>query len=105
MLEVRVRKDYFGGYPLANHKSAEKRARQSTRKNAVNTKRKGVVRTAEKSLIKALIAKEAKAIPELLKSFTKQVSKAVNKGVYKKETASRHIARLSKRAQAILSAK
>ncbi len=37
---VRFIKDYFGGYPLANHKSAAKRARQTIRKTIVNSARK-----------------------------------------------------------------
>lgn len=89
---------------MANHKSAEKRARQSTRKNKVNSKRKAVVRSAEKGLVKALTAKNVKDLPSLLKAFTAQVSKAVNKGVVRKETASRHIARLSKRVHTALTA-
>lgn len=92
--------DYCGGYPLANHKSAAKRARQAVRKTAVNNARKSTVRTVEKKLIKAIQAKDVKALPELVKSFTSQVMKAAKTGAVKKETASRKISRLSARATA-----
>lgn len=87
---------------MANHKSAAKRARQSVKRNAVNTSRKNSVRTHEKNLVKALTAKDAKSLPELLKTFTSQMMKAAQRGIFKKETASRRIARLSTRVQALL---
>lgn len=83
---------------MANHKSAAKRARQAVRKNKVNTSRKNTVKTSEKSLSKALAAKDVKAIPELLKAFTSQIMKAAQRGIFKKESASRKIARLSTQA-------
>lgn len=83
---------------MANHKSAAKRARQTVRKTAVNNARKSTVKTHEKNLIKAIIAKDVKALPELLKKFTSQVMKAAKTGVIKKETAARKISRLSTRA-------
>lgn len=94
---------YFEGDPLANHKSAAKRARQAIRKNKVNTSRKNTVRTFEKSLAKALASKDAKTLPELLKAFTSQMMKAAQRGIFKKEAASRKIARLSTRVNKALS--
>lgn len=89
---------------MANHKSAAKRARQSVRKNKVNTSRKSSARTGEKDLVKALTAKDAKALPTLLKEFTSRMMKAAQKGAFKKETAARKIARLSKKvSQAVAS--
>lgn len=87
---------------MANHKSAEKRARQSVRRNKVNTARKSTVRTSEKGLVKAILAKDVKALPALLKEFTAEMMKAAKTGAFRKETASRKIARLSKKAQALL---
>lgn len=83
---------------MANHKSAAKRARQTVRKTTVNNARKSTVKTHEKNLIKAIIAKDVNALPELLKKFTSQVMKAAKTGVIKKETAARKISRLSTRA-------
>lgn len=87
---------------MANHKSAAKRARQSVRKQAVNSQRRSSVKTHEKNLLKALDAKNLKDIPALLKNFISQTAKAAQKGVFKKETASRKIGRLSARASALL---
>ena len=87
---------------MATHKSAEKRSRQSARKNKVNTSRKNAVRTHEKSLVKALVAKDTKTLPELLKTFTSQVMKASSRGLFKKQTAARKIGRLSARVQQIV---
>lgn len=93
---------YFEGVPLANHKSAAKRARQAVRKNKVNTSRKNTVRTFEKSLTKALTGQDKKALTELLKEFTSQMMKAAQRGIFKKEAASRKIARLSSRVQKVV---
>lgn len=80
---------------MANHKSAAKRARQSVRRNTVNSRRRSSVRTFEKSLAKALTEKNVKALPELLKNYTAEMMRAAAKGVFKKETASRKVSRLS----------
>lgn len=90
---------------MANHKSAAKRARQSVRRQAINSTRKSVVKTAEKNLVKAIAAKDLKAVPELLKNYVAQIYKAAQKGVLKKETASRKVSRLSTKAGQTLSAK
>jgi len=88
---------------LANHKSAAKRARQSTRRTAVNSKRKNSVRTEEKKLVKALEAKNTAELPALLSTLTSKLMKAAQKGVFAKNTASRKIGRLSARVNALLS--
>lgn len=87
---------------MANHKSAAKRARQATRRTAVNSKRKGAVRTEEKKLIKAIEAKSTSELPALLSSLTSKLTRAAQKGVLAKNTASRKIGRLSARVQALL---
>lgn len=90
---------------MANHKSAAKRARQSVRKNKVNTSRKSSARTGEKDIMKALTSKDAKSLPALLKEFTSRMMKAAQKGAFKKETASRKIARISKKVSEIVATK
>lgn len=89
---------------MANHKSAAKRARQSVRKNTVNSQRKSTVRTHEKTLLKALSEKKVKEVPEFLKAYISQMAKAAQKGVFKRETASRKIARLSSRVNEFIQA-
>ena len=96
---------HYGGYTLAQHKSAAKRARQAVRKNKVNTDRKSKVRTGEKSLLLALKKKDVKVIPTLLSYYTSLMMKAAQKGVFSKTTASRKIARLSVQVQKALTAK
>lgn len=105
MLTPYIRLIIYGGYPLAQHKSAAKRARQAVRKNKVNTNRKSKVRTGEKSLMTALKKKDAKAIPALLSYYTSQMMKAAQKGVFSRTTASRKIARLSAQVHKALGTK
>lgn len=90
---------------MAQHKSAAKRARQSIKKNAVNSSRKSKVRTGEKNLLSALKKKDLKLVQELLSSYTSQMMKAAQKGVFNKMTASRKIARLSAQVHKALTAK
>lgn len=90
---------------MANHKSAAKRARQTTRRNAVNTRRKSTVRTSEKGLLKALTDKNLKDLPQLLKDVTSEMMKAASKGALRKETVSRKIGRLSARVHQVLGTK
>lgn len=88
---------------MANHKSAAKRARQNIRRAAVNSATLNSVRTVERKLRQAVAAKDAKQVPELLSAYVRRVSKATNKGVIKRETAARKMARLSTLAQPHLS--
>lgn len=89
---------------MATHKSAEKRARQTIRKNSVNSARRSKVRTAEKKLLKAITALDLKAVPQLLKEYTSEATRAVSKGVFKKQTISRKIGRLATKAHKTVSA-
>lgn len=86
---------------MANHKSAEKRARQSVKRQAINSRTIAAVRTAEVKLRKALAAKDAAAVPALLITFKSRIDKAAQKGRLTRETASRKIARLSKQVSAL----
>ena len=90
---------------MAQHKSAAKRARQAVKKNAINSARKSKVRTGEKNLLVALKSKDTKLVKELLSSYTSQMMKAAQKGVFNKTTASRKIARLSAQIHKALGAK
>lgn len=81
---------------MANHKSAEKRARQSLKRNARNTQVKNSVKTLEKRVMKALNEK-SKELPELLKAYVSRAMAAVSKGALRKETVSRKIGRISSR--------
>jgi len=81
---------------LANHKSAEKRARSSKRKNVINTKTLSGVRTVEKKLRKAVSAKQKDESTKILAQFESVIAKAAQKGRIHYRTASRKIGRLAK---------
>ncbi len=86
---------------MANHKSAEKRARQNEnrrmRNKAVKTRVKSVVR----SVREAVGAKATDTMPSSLKAAQSAIDKAVKKGVLHKRTAARKISRLVKLSKAV----
>jgi small subunit ribosomal protein S20 len=86
---------------LANHKSAEKRARSSARRNAINAKTMSSVRTLEKKVRKTITAKEKDEAGKALTAFASKIQKAAQKGRIPRRTASRKISRLSKAVSAI----
>ena len=84
---------------MANTKSAKKRILQTRKKTEFNRFIKSRVRTKIKkifSLIKSNNYDEAKLN---FLSFESDVSKAMSKGVFKKNTASRLVSRLSKKVK------
>lgn len=89
---------------MANHKSSEKRARQTLVKTARNNQTKKTVKTAERKLVDAITAK-AKDAETTLREVTSRIMKAVSKGALTKQTASRKISRLSKRVAQITASK
>lgn len=86
---------------MANHKSAEKRARSSARRNVINAKTMGAVRTVEKKLRKALVGKNKDESAKTLIEFTSVIAKAAQKGRMPARQASRKISRLSKQVSAL----
>jgi small subunit ribosomal protein S20 len=83
---------------VANVPSAEKRNRQRIKRRARNQAAMSKVRTYVKKVTTAVTGGEAKAA-ELLKEAIQVIDKAAQKGVIKRETASRKISRLTKAAQ------
>jgi small subunit ribosomal protein S20 len=84
---------------VANVPSAEKRNRQRLRRRARNLTQISRVRTYVKRVLASLSAKDGKA-GQHLKDAIKVIDKAAQRGVLKKETASRKISRLTKQVQA-----
>lgn len=86
---------------MANHKSAEKRARQTK----VRTERNRFYRTRIKNLTKAVrVAVEAgdkEAATTALKDVNKNLHSYATKGILKKNTAARKISRLAKLVNSI----
>ncbi|MFK0328428.1 30S ribosomal protein S20 [Campylobacter coli] len=80
---------------MANHKSAEKRARQTNKK----TERNRFYRTRLKNITKAVREAAAKndknAANEALKIANKSIHAMASRGFLKKQTASRRVSRLA----------
>lgn len=86
---------------MANHKSAEKRARQAIRRNKRNTATEASVRTWEKKLRTAIAGGDAAAAKTILSGYMSKITKAATKGVVHTKTASRKIARIAARIEKI----
>lgn len=80
---------------MANVPSAEKRNRQRIRHRQRNLMHLTKVRTYVKKVQAALVAGDGK-VADLLKEAVKLIDKAAQKGVLKRETASRKISRLTR---------
>jgi len=85
---------------MPNHKSAEKRMRQSERRRQINKSNRTRVRSSIKKLRGALQTGNAREVGELLAPTISTIDKAVQKGVLHKNAASRHKSRLTLRANA-----
>jgi len=87
---------------MANIKSAKKRINQNSKRSELNKNRKSKIRSSIKKIHSTPLDKKNK--DKLNKNFLKvesELAKAVNKGIYKKNTASRLISRLSKKIKSI----
>jgi small subunit ribosomal protein S20 len=86
---------------MAQHKSAEKRARQTKKRTDVNRARRSTVRTAVKKLETAISGGDKAAAQAALKAAQPELDKSVSKGVVKRGTASRKLSRLNARVKAM----
>jgi len=83
---------------MPNHKSAEKRVRQSERRRVVNRTNRGKLRTSIKKFRSTLKAGDAGQVTALLPQTVSEIDKAVQKGVLHRNAAARHKSRLTARA-------
>lgn len=81
---------------MANHKSAEKRVRQTAKRNAINRSNRGELRTKIKGLRAAIARNDKELSSESLGSTVSLIDKAVNKGLIHKNTAARYKSRLTR---------
>jgi small subunit ribosomal protein S20 len=81
---------------MPNHKSAEKRVRQSARRRDINQGHRTRLRGSIKKLRTAL-ASNPKESAALLPTTVSEIDKAVQKGVLHRNTAARHKSRLTVR--------
>jgi small subunit ribosomal protein S20 len=86
---------------MANHKSAEKRARQSEKRNLMNRRNRSRLRTAIKSLRSALAGGDTATAQELLPKTISLIDKSVQKGVLHRNAAARHKSRLTGKVNTI----
>jgi small subunit ribosomal protein S20 len=80
---------------VANIKSAEKQNRQRIKRQARNTAQKTAMRTAVKRVRAAIGKKKTADAQKALLSAIKAIDRAASKGVVKRGTASRSVARLT----------
>lgn len=81
---------------MAQHKSAEKRARQADRRRARNRAITSALRTRVKAVREAIASGDRAAAAARLHEAEKALRQAATKGVLKRETASRQVSRLAK---------
>jgi len=86
---------------MANHVSALKRARQTSKRTAVNRRNLTRVRHQIRAMRRALKANDAAAANTLLPVTIGVIDRAARKGVLKKNTAARYKSRLSGRVNAL----
>ena len=82
---------------MANHFSAVKRARQTTKRTDENRANTTRLRTALRKLRQALETGDAKQAKEVFGNTVSMIDKAVKKGIIHKNTGSRYKSRLSAR--------
>jgi small subunit ribosomal protein S20 len=80
---------------MPNHKSAEKRVRQSERRRLINRNNRTKLRTSIKKLRTALQGGDAKSAEGLLPVTVSEIDKAVKKGALHRNAAARHKSRLT----------
>ena len=80
---------------MANHKSSEKRAKQTVKKNTRNKLQKSILKTVQKKVLAAIAAGKKDEATTLLKTLQSAASKLASKGIIKKENAARKTSRLT----------
>ncbi len=86
---------------MANHKSAEKRARQTERRTAVNTNRRSRVRNFIKKVEEAIAAGDKKAATAALREAQPEIQRGATQHIVAKNAASRRVSRLNARIKAM----
>jgi small subunit ribosomal protein S20 len=86
---------------MANHFSALKRARQTTKRTSRNRANTSRLRTTLRDLRESLAKGDKAATEEVFRSTVSALDKAVQKGVLHNNTASRYKSRLNARLNAL----
>lgn len=80
---------------MANHKSAEKRNRQTPKRRARNLRYLSTMRTYMKRVRTALAAGDLESAAKVMPQALTAIAKAAGNGVIHRNTASRYTSRLS----------
>ncbi|MBS91487.1 MAG: 30S ribosomal protein S20 [Rickettsiales bacterium] len=86
---------------MANIKSAKKRIKQTEKRSEINKNRRSQIRSGIKNLNSLIVSKKKEESKRKIINLESNLFKAVSKGVYKKNTASRIISKLSQRLKKI----
>jgi small subunit ribosomal protein S20 len=86
---------------MANHKSAEKRARQTKVRTERNRFYKTRIKNVIKDVLSAVEATDKEKATEAMKTANKYIHHCVAKGILKKGNAARKVSRLQTKVNAI----
>lgn len=86
---------------MAQHKSAEKRIRQTASRSVVNRARSSRIKTSIKEVETAIATGNKKAAQTALQAAQPELMRGVSKGVVNKQAAARKMSRLSARIKAL----
>lgn len=88
---------------MANSPQARKRARQNDKRRAHNASLRSLVRTKIKQVVAAIDGGNADQARAALESAVPVIDRMANKGIIKKNKASRHKSRLNAKVKALAS--
>jgi len=86
---------------MANHKSAQKRSRQTIKKNEINSQVLSILKTNISKFHEYLKSKNKEDLDKHLSLINSSLAKAVKKGLVKKQYVSRKLSSLSKKIKNI----
>jgi small subunit ribosomal protein S20 len=86
---------------MANHKSAEKRIRQTEKRTATNRARRSRIRTFMKKVEEAIATGDKGAAQAAFKEAQPELHRGVTKGVLHKNTVARKLSRLNARISSL----
>ena len=86
---------------MANHKSAKKRTRQTSKRNRINSQAFSKIRTNLNNFNVLLLEKNKAELDKSLSLINSSLAKALKKGLVKKEFVSRKLSSLSQKIKNI----
>jgi len=86
---------------MANTPSAKKAVRKIARRTAINKARRSRVRTFLRKVEEAIASGDQATANEALKAAQPEIMRAVTKGVFHRNTASRKVSRLNARIKSL----